>query len=152
VNRFARDYPGSLDGWESYHPEHLRKWVDQRRAKGLPDHRAYFTARNVNTYMPPHIGPMHTHYPVGGSSGLGAVEVALEHFGADKVVLCGIRMDVTPHFNVGESDDIKPEWREAYRYHARWRNYPLQKREKCRSVSGWTMEFLGAPDVGWLKG
>jgi hypothetical protein len=151
VNRFARDYPGSLDGWVTLHSEHMRRWVDERRAAGLPDHRSYWTQRNLNTYLTPGLN-MQTVDPWGGSSGLLAVNVALNGFNADRVICCGIRLDRTAHFNVGQEADVPEQWKEAERYRARWRAVEKELDGRVKSVSGWTMEFLGAPDAGWLKG
>lgn len=152
VNRFARDYPASLDGWTSYHPEQLPRWVDERRKKGLPDHKAYFAPAHRQAFRPRGLEPFYRHTPVGGSSGLGAVQVALEHFKADKVVCAGIRIDAEQgHFNSGESG-VKPVWAEGERFQAAWRKLPLDVRAKIRSVSGWTSELLGKPDSDWIGG
>lgn len=151
VNRFARDYPASLDAWVTLHSEHMCRWVDERRANGLPDHRSFYTQRNLNTYLSPGLN-MQTVDPWGGSSGLLAVNVALNAFNADRVICCGIRLDRTPHFNAEKEADVPAEWREAERYRARWRAVENDLDGRVKSVSGWTSEFLGKPDAAWLNG
>lgn len=145
VNRIARDWNNPLDAWVSYHPEHLSTWMSERRDEGLPDHRSYWTCERrtgVIDWNPPNGETLNVHLPVSGSSGLGAVEVALTHFGADRVILCGIPMSATPHYN-SYAEDVPKQWDECARYHRFWRAYPEEKRAKVRSMSGWTRELLG---------
>ena len=154
INRFARDYPASVDCWFSYHPETFQLWANQRRRNGLPDHLSYGTCRNKHTYQPDGFEPFHLTENVSGSSGLGAVECARAGFGADRIVLAGIPMDTRGHFNYGQKGDhdVRERWAEGERYRAYWRKYFLDKPGLARSLSGWTRDLLGEPTEEWLDG
>lgn len=149
VNRMARDWPYSLDAWVSYHPELLQRWYFERKRNGLPDHKANFIPGHARQFIPNNIGPVHKIAPVGGSSGLGAVEVAISYFGATKVILAGIGLDhQAGHFNQAE---VKGPWKDGLGYRKAWLRYPLEKRKLIRSCGGWTREQLGEPTKEWIE-
>ncbi len=80
----------------------------------------------------------------GGTSGILAVMIGLA-LGYDEIILAGVPLDNDGHFydppslklNIFNSDFLKMEWTNTAN------NY-FQGRVK--SMSGWTREFLGAPD------
>lgn len=80
------------------------------------------------------------HQFVSGSSGLFAVKVALIDLGYEDVVLCGVPMTATPHF-----DDNVP-WPEVDLFKLGWEQALPQIDGRVRSMSGWTRELLGAPN------
>lgn len=84
-----------------------------------------------------------------GTSGLYAVQIALEDLGFDGVILAGCPIDAAhgtrdPKSLMTEPDRVeryKPEWRLALPHIG----------ERTRSMSGWTRELLGEPTPEWLK-
>jgi len=75
----------------------------------------------------------------GGSSGLFAARVGLEVLKYERVVLCGIPMEATAHFN-------RPEpWADAIPSRQGWLEALPVLKGKVFSMSGWTRELLGAP-------
>lgn len=80
-----------------------------------------------------------------GTSGLFAVQIAL-HFGAKRIILAGMPIDDSPHFNVerGLARGI-PELVVMHRQP--WIDYAIELKDAgVRSMSGWTRELLGGPD------
>jgi hypothetical protein len=85
-----------------------------------------------------------------GTSGLYAVQIALEELGFDGVILAGVPIDAAAgtmfpeHSLMTEQDRVgryRPEWLLAL---------PMIK-DRVRSMSGWTQGLLGAPDISWLE-
>lgn len=135
VNRAAISYTGHVDHWVTLHPEKLRHWKMMRAAAGGSDGYVTWSRREPRLVhrIAPHVW--------GGGSGLLAVRVALEEIGADRVVLCGMPMDNGPH--CGESDD----WGQADRFRPDWEGRAPNLRGRVVSMSGWTRELLGGPEV-----
>ena len=130
-------WPGRLDHWASLHPERLPKWESERRARGYPGgwvtwaHRAHKgIARDTGGDW-------------AGSSGLLAVRVALE-VGASRVVLAGVPLDRDAGHVVRQA-----AWPSADAFRKGWKRHEADL-IGVRSMSGWTREFLGAPDEVWL--
>lgn len=141
VNHAARDHPGRVDHWATMHPDLYPLWIEARRKAGHPPAGQYWH-------------PLHRRSPIdskpiaspGGSSGLLAVEVALE-LGCDRIVLAGIPM----HQNARHYDDER-KWTEARQYWPAWEKRADMLRDRVRSFSGWTLHLLGAPTKEWLDG
>ena len=133
-----------VDYWATYHPERLPKELGERRALGLPDPKLIYT---YNKRVPKGIDiPMQMMNTKGGSSGLMGTEAAL--LVADKVVLCGIPLDpVQKHYRRPR----KQGWPPAIMYRLAWRQVHGKLKDRVRSMSGWTREFLGAPTEEWLR-
>lgn len=74
-----------------------------------------------------------------GSSGLYAVKYALDRLNADYIVLAGIGMDESPHF------DGRP-WKDFSRYRKAWPAVLPAIKGKVYSLSGWTAKLLGEPN------
>lgn len=145
VGHAVCDYPGKVDHWVSFHTELLKPfWVRTRHERGYPDVPNFWTtlhggrARSTLTNI-------QTVDVNGGSSGLIAAMVAVGPLNADKVVLCGIPMQVSAQY-----DNTTP-WREADKHQAAWRAYLPQLAGRVKSMSGWTQELLGAPTKEWLN-
>lgn len=140
------DYPGEVHHWVSFHTELLRSfWVKTRRARGYSEVSNFWTALHSGRARSTLDG-IQTIDVNGGSSGLIATMVALGPVNADKVVLCGIPMQVSPQY-----DNIVP-WREAVNHQAAWKAYLPQLAGRVKSMSGWTRELLGTPTKEWLNG
>lgn len=84
-----------------------------------------------------------------GTSGLYAVQIASEELGFDGVILAGCPMDaeagtlVPEHSLMTDADRVN-------RYRPEWDLALPTIGARTRSMSGWTRELLGAPDVEWL--
>lgn len=76
-----------------------------------------------------------------GSSGLFAVKVALEDFGFDKVICCGIPMEE----GAGYSNDPNRIWHTAVRHRKGWSQVLPRIKGRVFSTSGWTKKLLGHP-------
>lgn len=80
-----------------------------------------------------------------GTSGLYAVQVA-KHLGAKRIILCGMPIDDSPHFNLERGlsrgvQDVIPMHRKP------WIEFAQELRDMgVRSMSGWTRGLLGGPD------
>ncbi len=142
TNHAGRDFPGYLDHWVSYHVELLPMWIEARERAGLPPAGAYWSvqrSRPASTTL--EVRRVKNH---GGSSGLVAVDVALE-LGCDRVVVCGCPLEMAAaHY------DNPASWRDANNYKKAWRTRQSQM-GAVRSMSGFTREILGAPTKEWLN-
>lgn len=138
-NDVGVDYKGELAAWVSLHPEKFGRWVEQRGNRPVlvsfrqPTPPGRFPAMDIVT---PNTFPGQERC---GSSGQFAAKVALCDLGFDRVVLAGVPMTATPHYN-----REKP-WRNAADFARCWHDIPTHYRARMRSMSGWSREFLGAP-------
>lgn len=144
VNDTAAEFPGRLTAFVTLHPEKLPAWLGKRKALGLPEprevvaHQAHELVTRVVDYLWPGMNSS-------GSSGLFAAKVALKDDPDWGVLLCGVPMDRARtqyteskfHEEVGGFLDA---WQIALPY----------LRERVRSMSGRTAEWLGRPDSTWL--
>lgn len=137
-NRAGVDWPGRLDAWCSLHPEKLLSvWAPAR----ITD--------EYETWSDPNRGergaaPTDHHLDNwGGSSGLFAVQVALE-VGADRVVACGMPMDRRAHYHGTAA------WTEYENFRAAWERKADELEPHVKSMSGWTRELLGTPTRAWI--
>jgi hypothetical protein len=143
TNNAGRDHQGPLDHWCSMHPDKLGNWVKERRKAGRPDAGTLWRPRHRPT---PQGLDMQAVPSWGGSSGLLAVTVALLALECDKVVLVGVPLErERAHY------DDKRVWVEADRYRSAWQRYLHAMSNKVKSMSGWTRQLLGAPDVEWFN-
>jgi hypothetical protein len=145
VNNMIVDWPGRLDLAVTLHPEKTKDWpgiVEALRRRKLIGR----------------IGPRETwgHRPTkgidrdtkdwAGSSGLFAVKVALET-GHDRVVLAGV-----PMLAKEEHYFSRGEWQAAHSFLNGWRRHEKHFAPFVRSMSGWTRDRHGEPDIEWLTG
>lgn len=146
VNDMIPRWEGPLVAAASVHAEKIQGWISNRRSNGRPDADRVFTMRDDRR---PSLAEAVDHHFAGqtarGSSGLFAVKVALEEMKFSGVILCGVGMDAGPHFVRGG------EWRSARRYRLGWEQAVPHIRYRVRSMSGWTCERLGAPDLEWVE-
>lgn len=84
-----------------------------------------------------------------GTSGLYAVQIALEELGFDGVIVAGCPIDAAAgtlapeHSLMTDADRVnryRPEWELAFPHIG----------ARTRSMSGWTRDLLGAPTGDWL--
>lgn len=147
VNDAGVCYP-RLDHWASLHPECFRRrlgrvengWIARRQRLALNRPTLWGPANKPKPYAQSLETLGH------GSSGFFGVEVA-QHVGADRIVLCGIPMTESPHF-----DGHEPwEMANAHWKHWLWA-HQAGKLRGVRSMSGRTRDLLGAPTREWLAG
>lgn len=130
---------GRVDSWVSLHPDLLAGWIARRRALG--GQGGYLTAAPIR----PARAPVALVFPErwGGSSGLYAVQFALERLGAARVVLAGVPVDGQPYLNGAEPGFAAGERLERYR--DAWRRQVPALAGRVASLSGWSRELLGGP-------
>jgi hypothetical protein len=131
-------FPDAIDYAVTLHPDKMHGWQRERTKNKLPMpfgsiwcHRSY-------------LGFSHHTRDWQGSSGLFMVKIALEQ-GFTHMILCGIPMDV-------DSDHImrhKP-WNAAPGFVRGWNRHMMEIKPFVRSLSGWTRQQLGEPDMLWL--
>lgn len=139
ANHVGISFEGRLDGWATLHHELIGGWRDERATAGRnTDYRTFIHAprRGVDAEAVPQ-----TWY---GSSGLYAAQVALEVMGAAGVILCGVPMNAEAGHITGA-----PTWPYVDRYRA---GFEAAKADgaNIRSMSGWSADLFGRPDVEWL--
>lgn len=135
-------WPQRLDHWVTMHPTELPYRVQRRRTMGHPD--------GYTTWTRPYPPGMKDREAIcdrtlsgyNGSSGLVAVGVAIET--GHHAILCGMPMDVRPHFN---RDGV---WEAAASYRERWIELHDRLAPLVRSLSGWTRQRFGAPTHEWV--
>lgn len=148
VNDLIMHYPGRLDHAYSNDTPMLDAWMAARRPEyvrrfGKPEIHTCGSTREHNWPWPGH-----------GSSALNAVYTALA-MGHSKVVLCGVPLDNQPHYwqapweranferEVGTTVTGKMQY---------WQNAADKIfNGRVRSMSGRTMELLGAPDGRFVQ-
>lgn len=139
-NHAARDHPGPLDHWATFHPELFPLWIAARRKAGHPPAGQLWHARHRQS--PLASKPIE---PLGGSSGLLCVKVALD-LGFSRIVLAGVPMLKTEcHY------DSERHWIEARQYWPAWERAAPAFAGRVRSMSGWTLKLLGRPSAEWLN-
>ena len=145
VNDAGADWPRRLHHWVSLHPERFHlieygkgRWVAKREENG---HEPAGQLWGANRRAMDGVQFLKCRMP-GGSSGLYAVEVAM-HLGATRIVLCGVPMDASVNPYHGEA------WTGHRNYRGPWQRH-AQRLTNVRSMSGWTLDLLGAPTEDWL--
>lgn len=160
VNDIGCHWRGRINVWATLHPEKLVEedpdhpnglsWMEQR-------HRAHHTG-GYTTYS--NREPKLVHETIlhwgGGSSGLFAVAVAYE-IGYKRVVLCGVPMTKTGHFDGSLTHPGDDDWEYADDHWKAW-DRKLRKgddrsrflQNNVRSMSGRTRRVLGEPTREWI--
>ncbi len=135
-------WPHRLDHWVTMHPNELPYRIQRRRTMGYPD--------GYTTWTRPYPPGMKNREELcdrtisgyNGSSGLVAVGVAIET--GHRAILCGIPMDVRPHFN------REGVWEKAESYRERWVDLHDHLAPLVRSMAGWTRGQFGVPTKEWV--
>ena len=147
VNGIGSLYLDPIDLWVSIHGRELVKWMRLRAERGGdPDFVAYgnFTDREEDG------GAIRWNRPnAGGSSGLHAVQLALE-IGYERVLLCGMPLDGQQRCRSADGEAVEAIC--AYEsYQIAWKKLEPELQGVVKSMSGWTQKLLGKPTKGWLK-
>lgn len=145
-NHAGRDHPGRVDHWATMHPELMPMWMSARARTGRPPAGQLWHARHRQEQVRRSGLESRPIESWGGSSGMLCIAVAYE-LGCTHILLCGVPM----HQNARHYDS-EHRWREARQYWAAWERRKPQMLGRVRSLSGWTMTLLGAPDKAWLDG
>ena len=137
-------WSGSLAAWVSLHPERLPGDIARRQARGFPPAERTYGHKPVPG-VSHHMNYRWPDQKTSGSSGLFALRVAIEEFGCDRNVLCGIPLDKS----LGRVDGLS-HWPGAMAFKRGWEETLPIIRDKARSMSGWTRNLLGEPTTSWL--
>jgi hypothetical protein len=131
-------FEGRLDAWCSLHSDRLAGWCAERTGNAprlfVPtSHSSAPTAEIVPERWP-------------GSSGLYALQIALDVLGASGAVLCGMPMDsAAGHF-------INPgPWASTVDYRQAFARALPTIGGRVRSTTGWTSELFGPPSRTWAE-
>jgi hypothetical protein len=140
TNFAGRDYEAPIDAWATLHPEMFAEWRATRAESGRnTDYRAFTHRRHGG------LADIEVH-PLGwsGSSGLYAAQVAVEALGCTGVILCGVPLDgAAGHYAEPGDWTLAEKYKPAF-LAAKEGGLPV------RSMSGWTRELFGEPDLEWL--
>ena len=147
INDILEYYDGEIDYAVSLHPQKYAGWMKERDRKDFPKPKCFvgFVGKKATDayqidlivdYLWPGMGKS-------GSSGLFAVKVAIDQ-GFDKIVLCGIPMDLRQHFFSAK------EWTQADKFWDAWPKMANHFKNETRSMSGRTKELLREPTRQWL--
>lgn len=139
VNQAGADYAGHLTLWVTLHPEKFGDW-QQWRARRLLN--TSYTAVSHKLAAGARID-LKKAQVFSGCSGLYLCQVAAINFGYDRIIVCGMPLTEDPHY----FDETA--WQDARRYRRGWREASQQPelKGKIRSMSGWTRELLGGPEL-----
>lgn len=143
VNDAAADYEGELAAFVTLHPEKLPGWLAARRDAGRPEPREVI-AHEQKAHVTRVVDYRWPGMTSSGSSGLFAAKIAMETQ-PYPVVLCGVPMDANRahYFNFATWNDVNGffrGWEAAHQF----------IKDRVRSMSGWTAEFLGRPTPEFL--
>jgi hypothetical protein len=120
---------------------------DMPRIKQAMGHRKYKIISWVNVDGVDIIVPLTQppNPPPAGWSGSSALLGALGalQIGYKKIILCGCPLIGKHPRTPGVKYEI---------YHEGWRRHEEAVRDKVKSMSGWTREFLGKPTEAWING
>lgn len=129
-------HQGPLDAWATLHPEHVDEWT---QARGQGGHRIFSPAK---------VGRVEVEIAAerwDGSSGLYALQIALEEMNASAAILCGVPMDQA----AGHFIDAGP-WAPVTSYRQAFAAALPIHGGRVRSMGGWTAELFGAPSPAWI--
>lgn len=129
------------DAFATLHPEKAHAW--EPRAQPMPADT--FAPAGAQHWRPRHV----VRERWAGTSGLYGVQIALEWFGVDRVILAGIPMTADAGSLYGPGN-----WSEngVSTYRRSWAQALPALVGRVTSVSGWTSDLLGHPSTEWVKG
>lgn len=127
------------DAFCTLHPEKAHTWEPQ--AYPMPGET--YSSDTSKDWRPKHLVPERW----GGTSGLYAVQMALERMDCDRVILAGVPMNADAQSLYGPG-----AWGQGHvkTYRDGWLRAFPRIVDRVRSVSGWTRELLGYPSSEWL--
>lgn len=146
-------WPSRFQVWATLHPEYMDDYEGQRHALGLPNGYeivAHAECKTMGMHGKKGRISRYVSYRWPGmtssaSSGIFAAKVALDD-GYKRVVLAGIPLDNSDHFSRG-----KP-WLQRDSFIRGFEKATPHLIGRVKSMSGHTMEVLGAPTPEWLAG
>lgn len=138
-NDAGAHFGGHIDGWVSLHPDRFSRWRSSRKGPGR-----YRVFSHLGNPAQPDLEVIPERWT--GSSGLYGAQIALSVFGCAGAVLCGIPIDQ----EAGHIVHPGP-WSRVERYRSGFRAAAPEIASDLRSMSGWTRQTFGAPDVEWLN-
>lgn len=163
VKAIGIHYPDTFDFWVTLHPEAMDGYELQRYRLGLPNgyqivappsHELGMHGRKGNigrrvSYLWPNADGS-----ASASSGIYGVKVALED-GCDRIVLAGIPFTPEGGHFMPESKTVQGQvrgvvWSGHSSFVSVFNETVPRLKGKVKSMSGHTMEVLGAPSRGWL--
>lgn len=141
TNDAGYTHTGRVDHWVTLHAEKLGGWIEERRKRGGNlDFESWGRDHSRTGHPERNLMVDHTLTPWGhGSSGMLAVQVAVDELKADKTILCGVPMDASSHFfDTGG-------WKHWCNHRHAWDENLGRMKGKVFSMGGYTQELLGAP-------
>ena len=146
INDVGCVHPDPMPHWASLHIDQLvtpgHEWAKQREANGLTCE--YTRWSQTHGGQVDHVASRQWR---GGSSGLLALDVALNNLRCDGAILCGIPLDARPN----EMNAMwKRGWGEFKRFRFAWEEKRAEFADRTRSWSGWTRDMLGEPTLEWV--
>lgn len=141
INDAGVSHPDPLHHWVSLHPDTFETW--ERKRGELMFELDY--VKWSQTARPRH-GTRAVRKWRDGSSGLTALDVALNEAGCAGAILCGVPLDASVNVFRGRP------WSEWKRYRYGFQKARPQFGDRVRSMSGWTRELIGAPSPEWMAG
>lgn len=145
VNDSLRTCPVKAHAFATLHHEKARRFLRGLDIDGLPLFTMEQPARDEFQWTI-------VREKWAGTSGLYAVQIALNQLGFAGVIVAGVPIDHT-HGTAYPLHRGQP-WAGGYhdRYRRAWAKAALPFiRDRVRSMSGFTRELLGAPDADWLN-
>lgn len=133
-------YTEDINIWASLHPENFARWILERKKLGfkIPKLASFSDRIKSGAKVRTYIDIIPDSIDIRGSSGLFAARLALQ-LGCKKVILAGIPMTKTPHFN----DEV--DWDEVDIFRSHWTSSQDELFGKVFSMSGWTRDLLSSP-------
>lgn len=142
VNEAGIEHSTPLHHWVSLHPDRFPVWERRRAELGRDTGYVKWTQtvhRHVRDQRLCEVRRWKD-----GSSGLTAVDVALNHAGCVGAILCGVPLDASVNIFRG-----KP-WGQFKRYRHGFQKARPEIGDRLRSMAGWTREQFGFPTPEWL--
>lgn len=143
VNDQIYNWQGRIDVIATLHGEKINEWFKQSGRKPTKEIKAFY-------HRPPKPDDEQNFFQKlerkevkerwKGSSGLFAVQIAIDHLKKEKIILAGVPMDQRPNYFRDEEF-----WRKWYAYQKNWVTSFKVIKGKTKSLSGWTKEQLGFP-------
>lgn len=141
TNQAGVRYPGDLDAWASLHPDFFANALPRRVRASLNKPLVYAPARHPDTPGIKAVAPRWD-----GSSALYAAQVAMRQLKARKVILCGAPLE-----SEAGHIAVPGPWCDPERYRAGLIAALPEIKDRVRSMSGWTADTLGRPDLDWIN-
>lgn len=129
----------TLDYMATYHPEDLKRIYEKRLNFGGNVDYKIISHKIYKNETPDIIVPFDSVKEVSGSSALLAVYAA-QGLGFNKIILCGCPLE-------GKN----PKGISYLQFRNGWQKSKNLEKDKVRSMSGWTAEFLGKPTKQWIE-